>query len=65
LQEVLAAGLASGVPAARALAEAGLPDGDDPGGPAAVLDTGACAEMVDLVVSRARAARAAEPPDWP
>jgi adenylosuccinate lyase len=65
LQEVLAAGLASGVPAARALAEAGLSDGADPAGPVADLDTGACAEMVDLVVSRARAARAAEPPDWP
>jgi adenylosuccinate lyase len=65
LQEVLAAGLASGVPAARALADAGLSDGEGPGDHGAFLDAGACADMVDLVVSRARAARSAEPPDWP
>ena len=28
-------------------------------------DTGACAEMVDAVVERARAARASEPDEWP
>src|SRR5215472_5815734 len=65
LQQVLAAGRASGVTAARALAEAGLADGRDTAGPADAPDPGACAEMVDLVVGRARAARAAEPPDWP
>jgi adenylosuccinate lyase len=65
LQEALGAGLASGLTAARALEQAGLGDGHEPADPAAVLDTGACGDMVDLVVSRARAARAAEPPDWP
>jgi len=65
LQQVLAAGRASGVTAARALAEAGLADGQDAPGPADAPDPGACADMVDLVVGRARAARAAEPPDWP
>ena len=28
-------------------------------------DTGACADMVDVVVRRARAARAAERQEWP
>ena len=28
-------------------------------------DTGSCQAMVDLVVERARAARAAEPEEWP
>jgi adenylosuccinate lyase len=65
LQEVLGAGLAAGVTAARALAEAGVADGPDAADSAAVLDPGACGDMVDLVVGRARAARAAEPPDWP
>jgi hypothetical protein len=31
----------------------------------AALDTGSCGEMVDLVVARARAARAAEAARWP
>jgi adenylosuccinate lyase len=65
LQEALGAGLASGVTAARALAEAGLADRLVAADPAVAPGTGACGEMVDRVVSRARAARAAEPPDWP
>jgi adenylosuccinate lyase len=65
LQEVLGAGLASGVTAARALAEAGVADGQDAADSAAAPDPGACGDMVDLVVGRARAARAAEPPVWP
>jgi hypothetical protein len=28
-------------------------------------DTGSCEQMTDLVVQRARAARAAEPEEWP
>src|SRR5215467_8745394 len=50
LQQVLAAGRASGVTAARALAEAGLAAGQDGVGPADAPDSGACADMVDLVV---------------
>jgi adenylosuccinate lyase len=65
LHQVLAAGRASGVTAAQALAEAGLANGQEAAGPADAPDPGACADMVDLVVGRARAARAAEPPDWP
>jgi hypothetical protein len=44
--------------AARSLVDAGLDL-------AAALDTGACGEMVDQVVARARAARAAEAAQWP
>ncbi len=64
LHQALGAGLASGVTADRALAEAGL-GGQERADPGAAPDTGACGDMVDRVVSRARAARAAEPPDWP
>jgi hypothetical protein len=65
LHQVLAAGRASGVTAAQALAEAGLANGQEAAAPADAPDPGACADMVDLVVGRARAARAAEPQDWP
>ncbi len=65
LQRALGAGQASGVTVAEALAEAGLTDGHEPGGAMARPDPGACADMVDLVVSRARTARAAEPGQWP
>ncbi len=65
LQDVLGAGLASGVTAARALAEAGLADGQLATDPEPAPDTGACGDIVDMVVDRARAARAAEPPEWP
>ncbi len=65
LQAALAAGGASGATAARALAEAGLLGEREGLDLEAALDTGACAEMTDLVVSRARAARAAEAAQWP
>ena len=65
LHEILAADGTSGLVAARALAEAGLLDEREGLDLAEALDTGACAEMTDLVVSRARAARAAEAAQWP
>src|SRR5260370_1411250 len=65
LQDVLGAGLASGVTAAWALAEAGVADGQLATDPEPAPDTGACGDIVDMVVDRARAARAAEPPEWP
>jgi adenylosuccinate lyase len=68
LHEALAADgnpAASGRTAARALAEAGLLSEAEGLDLAAVLDTGACGDMVDLVVARARAARAAEAAQWP
>jgi adenylosuccinate lyase len=65
LHQALGSGLAAGATAAQALAEAGLQDGPGPAAPMAEPDPGACAGMVDLVVSRARAARTAEPGQWP
>jgi adenylosuccinate lyase len=65
LHQALSSGLAAGATAAQALAEAGLPDGPAPAGPMAEPDPGACADMADRVVSRARAARTAEPAEWP
>jgi adenylosuccinate lyase len=65
LGAALTAGRASGATAATALAGAGLLT---PAEAAAVTerpDTGACEEMVDLVIRHARAARAAERPEWP
>jgi adenylosuccinate lyase len=65
LQQTLAGGMDSGVTAVRALAEAGLLGELEALDLAAVPDTGACGEMIDLVVSRARAARQAEAAQWP
>jgi hypothetical protein len=65
LHAALATGGASGLTAARALAEAGLLDEREGLDLEGALDTGACLEMTDLVVSRARAARAAEAAQWP
>jgi adenylosuccinate lyase len=56
---------ASGRTAARALAEAGLLSEREGLDLATALDTGACGDMIDLVVARARAARAAETAPWP
>ena len=55
----------SGRTAARVLAEAGLLSVGEGLDLAAALDTGACGDMTDLVVARARAARAAEAAPWP
>jgi adenylosuccinate lyase len=80
LQEALADGSRLSITAAEALAKAGLsddaglpgeagpPDADEPGGAAwqpSPQDAGECGAMVDIVVARARAARAAEPARWP
>jgi adenylosuccinate lyase len=65
LHEALRKGTASGVTAVQAVVQAGLLDASEALDLAVEPDTGACADMADLVVSRARAARAAEPADWP
>jgi len=65
LGAALAAGTASGVTAEQALVDAGLFTPEEAAGLTARPDTGACGDMVDLVVARARAARAAERPAWP
>jgi adenylosuccinate lyase len=65
LGAALAAGVASGVTAERALVDAGLFTPAEAAEITARPDPGACADMVDLVVRRARAARAAERQVWP
>ncbi|MDR0346283.1 MAG: adenylosuccinate lyase family protein [Nocardiopsaceae bacterium] len=65
LQAALSAGRSAGIPAAQALAEAGLFTPAEAAELTAGGQTGACEEMTDLVVSRAVAARAAEPAEWP
>jgi adenylosuccinate lyase len=50
--------VSDGNSAARGLVDAGLELAD-------ALDTGACGEMIDLVVGRARAARDSEAAQWP
>jgi adenylosuccinate lyase len=64
LQDALSAGTA-GVPVAQALVDAGLFSAGEAAELTAQPDTGSCQAMVDLVVQRARAARAAEPAEWP
>jgi adenylosuccinate lyase len=69
LQEALRAGAERRVPIATALADAGvsidLPAGELAAVTAAPPDPGSAAAMVDVVLTRARQARAAEPPEWP
>jgi adenylosuccinate lyase len=65
LQEVLAAGAAAGQPAGQALAAAGLLSPAEAAGLTANPGTGCCEDMTTLVIARARAARAAEPAQWP
>ena len=65
LGTALAAGAASGVTAERALVTARLCTPEEAAELTAQPDTGACEEMTDLVVARARAARAADRPAWP
>jgi adenylosuccinate lyase len=64
LQDALQAG-AAGVPVGQALVDAGLLPAEEAAELTAEPDTGSCPAMVDLVVQRARAARAAEPAEWP
>ena len=65
LQQALGNGMDSGVTAVRALAETGLLGEQEALDLAAEPDTGACGDMIDLVVRRARAARGAEAAQWP
>jgi adenylosuccinate lyase len=65
LQEAMRDGRAAGVTAVQAAVRAGLLDASEVAGLTTEAGTGACADMTDLVVSRARAARAAEPAEWP
>ena len=65
LGTALRAGAASGVTAEKALVDAGLFTPQEAAELTARPDTGACADMVDVVVQRARAARAAERQEWP
>jgi adenylosuccinate lyase len=63
LQEVFAS--AAGLTAEQALVKAGLLSPAEARELTAQPDTGSCPDMADLVVERARAARAAEPQEWP
>jgi len=63
LQEVF--GSAAGLTAEQALVNAGLLSQAEARELTAQPDTGSCQQMADLVVERARAARAAEPREWP
>jgi adenylosuccinate lyase len=65
LQEALGSGAAAGLTAAQALAAARLLSPNEARQLTAAPDTGSCPAMTDLVVERARAARAAEPQEWP
>jgi adenylosuccinate lyase len=65
LQQALSEGTAAGLSAEQALVEAGLFSPVLARELTGQPDTGACAVMTDLVVERARAAREAEPPQWP
>jgi len=64
LQEAFGAG-ASGLTAEQALVSAGLLSPAEARELAVQPDTGSCQVMADLVVERARGARAAEPEEWP
>jgi adenylosuccinate lyase len=64
LQEAFGAG-ATGLTAEQALVNAGLLSPAEARELTAQPDTGSCQVMTDLVVERARAARAAEPEEWP
>ncbi len=64
LQEAFGAA-AAGLTAEQALVHAGLFGPAEAKELTAQPDTGSCQAMADLVVERARAARAAEPEEWP
>jgi adenylosuccinate lyase len=64
LQEALGGG-AAGLTAEQALVNAGLLSPAEARELTAQPDTGSCQVMADLVVERARTARAAEPGEWP
>ena len=65
LQQVLSQARAGGFTAEHALARSALFSAAEVTALTAGPDPGSCPRMTDLVVARARAARAAEPRDWP
>jgi adenylosuccinate lyase len=65
LHEVLGSAAGAGLTAEQALVKGGLFSPAQAAELTARPDTGACEEMTDLVIERARAARAAEPEEWP
>jgi adenylosuccinate lyase len=65
LQRVLGQGRAGGLTAEQALARSALFTAAEARELTAMPDPGCCPQMTDLVVARARAARAAEPAEWP
>ena len=65
LQQVLGQARAEDLTAEQALARSALFGADEVTALSAGPDPGSCPQMTDLVVARARAARAAEPRDWP
>ena len=65
LQEAFSGAGLSGVSAEQELVNAGLFSPGEARELTARPDTGSCQVMTDLVVERARAARAAEPEEWP
>ena len=65
LQQALGQGRAAGLTAEQALARSALFSAVEAGELTAAPDAGCCPQMTDLVIARARAARAAEPAEWP
>lgn len=65
MQQALGEGTAAGLTAEQALVDAGLFSPAQARELTVRPDTGACEAMTDLVVERAKAARAAEPREWP
>ena len=65
LGAAFAAGAGSGATAQQALVDAALFPPEQAAELTARPDTGACEQMTDLVIARARAERAAERPSWP
>ena len=65
LQRVLGQGRAAGHSAEQALARSALFSAAEARELTAAPDVGCCPQMTDLVIARARAARAAEPAEWP
>ena len=65
LQRALGQGRADGLTAEQALARSALFSAAGARELTAAPDAGCCPQMTDLVIARARAARAAEPAEWP
>ena len=65
LQRALGQGRAAGLTAEQALARSALFDAAEARELTVAPDAGCCPQMTDLVIARARAARAVEPSEWP